>query len=130
MGRINQRLARKASKMAWVPCSVPEFVWKTIAEAEKASPLRCPSPALFGWTDGVWLQAGTGRPLHCQQNVQAFIAKHPECSAQEGEILWWNPHNGDIISEKHVLVKLPSGRLLDVTSYFSGDKQIFFKAAS
>jgi hypothetical protein len=126
MGRIRQRLARKASKLAWVPSSVPDFMWQIISEAEMTSTLRCPNPSLFTWTDCVYLKAGTGRPLHCKQNVAQFIAQNPGCSAQDGEILWWNPQNGDITREEHVVVRMPEGGLLDVTSYFGSDKQICF----
>lgn len=114
----------------WVPCLLPRAQWKVVSKAEAKSPMKCPNAEYvkaleMSGLKGILLPAGEGRPLHCKQNVAAFLVEN-EGEPHTGRILWINPKTTEHVFETHIVVKKPDGSFLDVTSYFDGGKQIYF----
>ena len=117
----------------WVPCSMPDFAWQIVKNAELASPLCFPTQSIpelqasmsdQGFYSRI-LITGTGRPLHCKQNVDQYINLHGG-EAVRGVIIWQDPTTRALKTEVHFVVRTLGGEVVDVTSTFAGDPLIFF----
>lgn len=123
--RLAQQEARMLEDYIRHPSSIVHYhdIPASRIKAEKASPLRTPKTI----TEGVLLPVGTGKPLHCSQNVLARLREDKKLSYVLGVIKYQNRNNAEHTHyEGHVVLKHPDGTLEDVTGRLDNETHINF----